>query len=346
MTYSPATATGNGVNTDFSFTFPYLNQLHVKATINSVPTTAFTFFAANILRFTVAPANGAAVVISRETPSDELNTIIQPGSSIPVDGLNDNFYQALYVAQETEFSAANQSTAGLQAQIDGAIITANSAVATAGAAQVIAENAEDTANAIAGTAATASSNASAAVVTANAASAAVATALLKTGGTMTGQIAFAAGQVHSPPVIFVQDQKTSGTNGGSFTSGAWRVRDLNTQVSNSITGASLSGNQITLPPGTYSVDAFATATDVLRHRIRLQNISGSTVSVYGPSITASIASSNCTPAILKAAFTLASTTVLELQHRCETTNASAEGRGYATNWATEIYASVQIVKLA
>ena len=28
----------------------------------------------------------------------------------------------------------------------------------------------------------------------------------------------------------IEDQKTSGTNGGTFTSGDWRVRDLNTEV--------------------------------------------------------------------------------------------------------------------
>ena len=139
--YSPATATGNGTQVDFTFTFPYLNQLHIKASINGVLTTAFTFFSASILRFSVAPAAGAQVRIFRETPATALSTVLQPGGPLPVAGLNDNFYQGLYYAQETQYDAANQSTAGLQAQITvannnaaNAVVTANAAAATATAA--------------------------------------------------------------------------------------------------------------------------------------------------------------------------------------------------------------------
>ena len=345
MTYAPATATGNGVNTDFSFTFPYLDPAHVKVTINSVPTSAYTFFTPNILRFTVAPANGAAVRIARETPTDVLDTVIQPGSSIPVDGLNNNFYQSLYVAQETEFSASNQSTAGLQAQVDNAILTANSAVATAGAAQTTANAASATASGIAGTAATAAADAAAAVVTANAASANVATALLKTGGTMTGLIVFAPGQLINLPGLLVQDQKASGTAGGAFNNGAFRTRDLNTVVGNTITGASLSANQITLPPGTYTVDAFAMAFAVNANRIRLQSISGTSVTIDGPANVCPSGSNTQAPAVLTGAFVISTTTVLELQHRCFTTVA-VEGRGASTGWGTEIYASVLINRVA
>jgi parallel beta-helix repeat protein len=98
--YVPATATGNGVQVDFSFTFPYLNQLHVKASINGTLTTAFTFFSTNVLRFSVAPAAGAVVLIFRETPADALAAVIQPGGPIPVVGLNQNFLQGLYYTQE------------------------------------------------------------------------------------------------------------------------------------------------------------------------------------------------------------------------------------------------------
>lgn len=41
------------------------------------------------------------------------------------------------------------------------------------------------------------------------------------------------------PLLHVQDQKTSGTLGGTFTSGAWRTRDLNTELTNEITGGGL-----------------------------------------------------------------------------------------------------------
>jgi hypothetical protein len=67
---------------------------------------------------------------------------------LPVAGLNDNFNQGLYYAQETQYDAANQSTAGLQAQITvandnaaNAVVTANAADAAADAATIAANNA-------------------------------------------------------------------------------------------------------------------------------------------------------------------------------------------------------------
>ncbi len=52
-------------------------------------------------------------------------------------------------------------------------------------------------------------------------------------------------------LLHVQDQKAQGTDGGTFTTGAWRTRDLNTVLKNEISGASLAGNRVTLPAGIY-----------------------------------------------------------------------------------------------
>lgn len=132
--YVPAAAVGNGSQVDFTFSFPYISQTHIKVFLNGVETTAFTFLSPNVLRFTTAPAAGIAVLITRETPGDTLSSVVQPGGPLPVDGLNNNFYQSLFYNQETQYFAANQSTAGLQAQITTATNTANSANATALAA--------------------------------------------------------------------------------------------------------------------------------------------------------------------------------------------------------------------
>jgi hypothetical protein len=129
--YVPANATGNGTQVDFTFTFPYLATTHIKAYLNGIQTTAFTFFSTNILRFTTAPALGTSILITRETPADALSTVIQPGGPLPVAGINNNFLQNLYYSQETQYDAANQSTAGLQAQITAATNTANSAITIA-----------------------------------------------------------------------------------------------------------------------------------------------------------------------------------------------------------------------
>jgi len=145
--YAPASATGNGTQVDFTFTFPYIAQSHIKASLNGVATTAFTFFGSNILRFTTAPAAGVNVRITRETPAETLATVIQPGGPIPTAGLNSNFFQSLYYNQETQYDAANQSTAGLQAQIDGITVTSNNALTTASAAVTTANAADATATA-------------------------------------------------------------------------------------------------------------------------------------------------------------------------------------------------------
>src|SRR5262245_39269025 len=79
------------------------------------------------------------------------------------------------------------------------------------------------------------------------------------------------------PYLCLRDEKPSGTNGGAFTSGAWRTRTLNTVVANEV-GATLSSNQITLSAGTWRTHIEAPAFTVNDHQVRLQNItSGATI---------------------------------------------------------------------
>ena len=53
------------------------------------------------------------------------------------------------------------------------------------------------------------------------------------------------------PYIHLQDQKASGTNGGSASAGA-NYRTLNTTIANTITGASVASDEVTLPAGNYA----------------------------------------------------------------------------------------------
>jgi parallel beta-helix repeat protein len=123
--YVPSTVTANGTQVDFSFTFPYLARRHVKVTINGILTTAFTFLSANVLRFSVAPAAGAKVVIFRETPSDTLVAVIQPGGPIPVAGLNQNFLQVLYYTQEAPTQAYIDAADALKVNKSGDSMSGN-----------------------------------------------------------------------------------------------------------------------------------------------------------------------------------------------------------------------------
>ena len=211
MATTSNTYTANGTNKLFSITFPYLDTSDINVYLNGVLqtiTTQYSFANATTVEFVTAPANGAVVLLDRSTDDTALQATFFPGSSIKADDLNFNFDQVLYLAQETANSAANQSTAGLQAQITAANNTSNTALTTANAANA-------TANGIAGTANTALTNANAAVVTANAASVtatnaettangiaatansalvAANAALPLAGGTMTGVITYATAQ--------------------------------------------------------------------------------------------------------------------------------------------------------
>ena len=154
------------------------------------------------------------------------------------------------------------------------------------------------------------------------------------------------GRLSVTQVIHVRDEKAETTYGGTFTSGAWRVRDLNASKTNTITGASLASNQITLPAGTYWVHATAPAYRASRHRAKLYNTTGAADVLLGTSTYSGPgAYSAATLSFLSGQFTLTATSVLELQHRCETTNA-IHGFGVESNFGTEAYSDVVIWKTA
>ena len=153
------------------------------------------------------------------------------------------------------------------------------------------------------------------------------------------------GRLSVTQVIHVRDEKAETTYGGTFTSGAWRVRDLNASKTNTITGASLASNQITLPAGTYWVHATAPAYNVGRHLAKLYNTTGAANVLLGTSAYSGAGSGAATLSVLSGQFTLTATSVLELQHRCETTNAT-RGFGVESNFATEAYSDVVIWKTA
>lgn len=165
MATTQNTYTGNGSTTNYSFTFEYLKQADVKVTLDTAATTAFTFANATTLAFTTAPANGVAIRIFRDTPSETLSSTFFPGSAIKAEDLNENFTQNLYVTQESDAEAASATTTA-----NGAVTTANSAVTTANGAVTTANSADTKSDAAVATANTAETNSNTAVTTANTAS--------------------------------------------------------------------------------------------------------------------------------------------------------------------------------
>lgn len=163
-----------------------------------------------------------------------------------------------------------------------------------------------------------------------------------TGGNVTDStlgsgpvISNSSGLLANGGTIFIQDQRTSGTSPQTFTGGTWITRNLNTVVFNSLSGASLTSNQVTLPACTYQVDASAPGDDVT-HIIRIQNITDSSTILLGSSSDSN--TSMETHSILNGVFTISGTKVLQLQHWAS----GGEPAGVPTsNGTMEVYGQIR-----
>lgn len=156
-------------------------------------------------------------------------------------------------------------------------------------------------------------------------------------------------EIAVPFTATFSEKQTNGTDGGTFTTGAWRTRLLNRTDHNGIPNASLASNQITLPPGTYRIRGFAVGGassdgSVELHQTRLRNISAGTTLVIGSAVR-SITNCEAT-SIINGRFTLALASVVELQHQCSNTLATLGfGRDMAGFASAEVnvYSLVEIV---
>lgn len=147
-------------------------------------------------------------------------------------------------------------------------------------------------------------------------------------------------------IFIAQDQKASGVEGGTFTSGAWQTRVLNTVIVNTIDGASLASNQITLPAGNYFIKAIAPAYAVLDHQTKIRNITAGTDLVLGSSTYADNSNSVQNISTILGYFSLSVSSVIELQHRCSSTRGT-DGFGEATGatWGATVFSQIYIEKL-
>lgn len=149
-------------------------------------------------------------------------------------------------------------------------------------------------------------------------------------------------------LLHVRDEKTAGTSGGTFTSGAWRTRTLNTTVTNTISAASLSSNQVTLPAGSYYVQGSAPAMGIELHKARLYNITGSADLLIGTSETTITANPPFvqTRSLINGPITLTASTVIELQHRCSLTrNSDGLGNAVSLDSKAEVYSELMFWKV-
>ena len=140
------------------------------------------------------------------------------------------------------------------------------------------------------------------------------------------------------------DQKSNTTDAGTFTTGDWRTRDLNTELYDPDSIVSISSNQFTLAAGSYLIEWSCPVFRVGRHQSRLYDITGSASIQHGISNVSDVGGdgdgNNSNGA---ARVTISANNVYEIQHQCSTTY-STTGLGHAADFGTEIYTLVKIFK--
>ena len=158
-------------------------------------------------------------------------------------------------------------------------------------------------------------------------------------------IEFSLGTLGTNNFMHVQDQKTLNTAGGSSVASSWTKRDLNTILSNTISGASLATSQITLPSGDYYAEFEAPCYQSNTHKIRLYDTTAVATITDGTSESAPSGTGVVTNSTLKIKFTLSVESVLELQHTVLTARAT-DGFGRAVNQGLhELYSNGIIWKV-
>jgi len=150
-------------------------------------------------------------------------------------------------------------------------------------------------------------------------------------------------------LLHIRDERATNTAGENSVGAAYTKRTLQTTKTNEISGASLASSVITLPSGTYYIEAYCYAYGGNNGHIRLRNTSDSTTALVGLNTNPRQSGSDTlTTAItsLRGRFTIAAQKNFEIQHYVETTSAS-NGFGLPVNDGAEVevYADVQIWKV-
>lgn len=148
--------------------------------------------------------------------------------------------------------------------------------------------------------------------------------------------------------VQVRDEKSNGTDGGTFTSGSDQTRDLNTVNDPNDWGfASVASNQVTLTPGVYALRWSAPAYQVNGHKSHLYDITNSSAVSGGEGT-----SENCdntgqvqTSSLGSVVVSISIPTTYEVRHRCDTTR-STDGFGINSGYGiVEVYTTLEITKL-
>ena len=170
---------------------------------------------------------------------------------------------------------------------------------------------------------------------------------MKTDG--SGNLAFASVATPVSPLFtsyaVINHSVAYNQSAGTFSSGSWVTRELNTEVFDPDNIVSISSNQFTLQAGTYYIRAQSPAYRVDQHVIRLYNVTDSSVDGVGMAVMTSSSFASQTVSTLVARITISGAKAFEIQHQCQTSHSThGLGLNHGISGANSIYTIVEIYK--
>jgi hypothetical protein len=164
-----------------------------------------------------------------------------------------------------------------------------------------------------------------------------------TAASLNANFSFAAA---SNQIAIFNETQASGTQGGTSTSGSLIKRTLNTTIINTITGCSIASSVITLPAGTFLIEANAPFGKSAFAKIVLRNTTASTNAIIGLSAYSGATIDASFICLLSGTVTTTASTNFELQYQVNT-GLATQGLGFASGFGySEIYSTIQIEKIA
>jgi hypothetical protein len=163
-----------------------------------------------------------------------------------------------------------------------------------------------------------------------------------TGAGLSQGFETAAGGGKFESYAIIEDKKTANTDGGTFESGDWRVRDLNTEVADIDGIVSIASDQFTLAAGSYLIKWYCTALKVAGHQSKLYDITGA-ADVAFASVEQATTANISNKSIGAARHVPSGSNVYEIRHRC-TGERTGDGFGNSHNLGVESYMLVEIYK--
>jgi len=154
----------------------------------------------------------------------------------------------------------------------------------------------------------------------------------------------AALPILQPRIATLSDVKASGTAGGNNVTG-FQTRTLNTLVDPTGIVTSLSANQVTLPAGTYMIEASCPNQFAGISKARFRNITDSATALGGTSEFSNNGSAYATNrSFINGEITISSPKIFELQHYLGVVQTGGLGSA-ASSGETEVYSTLKITKI-